>query len=130
MPFAIRGQRLFFENQCGQAVTELALMMTFLAVVLLGMVVVSDFASKNVAAVEKLRFDMRVSMHENAGGAFSRRIMEEVVMVEVPGRMKQVFRTPFLSKDHRVEFYEGSYTGRGINYYLTRDLVRNVDLQD
>lgn len=128
MPSGAKVRRLIIGNQAGQAVTELALMMTFLAVILLGLVVVSGFASKNVSALEKLRFEMRVSMHDNAGGPFARKIVEETVMVDIPGRMKQVFRVPSLSKDHRIEFYEGAYTGRGISYYVARGRVRNVDL--
>jgi len=130
MPSGYQVRKSLCKDQKGQAVTELALMMTFLAVILLGMVIVSGFASRNVLAVEKLRFDMRVSMHDNADGPFVRRDIEEVVRVDVPGRMKQVFRTPFLSNTHRIEFYEGSYTGRGKSYYRTRYRVRNVDIQD
>lgn len=118
------------KRQEGQAVIELALMMTFLAAILLGLVLVSAFVSENVSSVEKLRFDMRVSMHANADGPFARNFMEETAMVDVPGRMKQVFNAPFLSKDHRIDFYEGSYPGAGNSYYVRRYLYRNVDLQD
>ncbi len=119
------------ENQKGQAVIELAIIMCFLAMILLGLTIIAEFASKNVIALQTLRQEMRVSMAENADGPFTFREKTEVVTVNVPGRMKSVFGTPFISQDHRISFYEGSYQGAGKSFYRKQgNLVRKIDIQD
>lgn len=118
------------KNQKGQAITELSLLMFFLAMILLGMIFVSLFVCENLSAVEKVRFDMRLSMYQNANKPFLKNIKEKVVMLDLPGRLKQVFGAPFLRQEHRIEFYEGSYTGLGKSYYVKRELYRKIELQD
>ncbi len=126
-----RHRDYFSGNQDGQAVIELALLMVFLAAILLAMVIMAEFTSKNVSALGTIRHKMRVSMADNASGDFTRNGKWEDVRVSVPGRMKQILNTPFISQTQRVEFYEGSYKGAGINYYKNYgSLIRIVDLQD
>lgn len=115
-------------NQDGQAITELSLMMLFLAVVLLGMIFIGVYLSANVSAAEKVRSDMRISMYQNAQGPFKKNIKEQAVHIELPGLMKRIFNTPFLESLHKLEFYEGSYTGRGKSYYTERELYREIEL--
>jgi len=115
-------------NQKGQAVTELSLMMAFLAAILMGMIFISVFLSANVSTIEKLRFEMRLSMFQNAHGPFKKNIKEKTVIIDLPGRTKQIFNSPFLRHRHHIEFYEGAYTGRGNSYYVLREPYRIIEL--
>lgn len=114
-------------NQRGQAITELSLMMLFLAVVLLGMIFIAVYLSQNVSAAEKVRYEMRLSMYRNAQGPFKENTKEIGVQVDLPGLMKRIFKTPFLESRHKIEFYEGAYTGRGNSYYTQRELYRKIE---
>ncbi len=110
---------------------ELALIMGFLAFILLSMMIIAEFTSKNNKALSEIRYQMRVSMAQNAASPFSHAFKEEHVHVQVPGRMKDVFKTPTISQTQRIDYYEGSYHGEGINFYRTRGrFVRQIEIQD
>lgn len=121
-------KKSLLNDQSGQAITELSLMTLFLAMVLLGMVFTGMYLSKNVSAAEEVRYKMRVSMYQNARGPFTKNIKEKYVQVDLPGQVKRLFRMPFLEARHRIEFYEGSYTGRGNSFYVQRELYRKIEL--
>lgn len=125
------GFRVFLhKNQRGQAVVELSLMMTFLAVILLGLVIVHELGVKNIFAMEALRHEMRISMLNNARNPFAPNTVEKDVFVDIPGKMKQVFGAPDIRTHHQIEFYEGSYQGPGDSKYNRRFLYRKIDLQN
>ncbi|RJP84610.1 MAG: hypothetical protein C4518_19040 [Desulfobacteraceae bacterium] len=126
----LRPGRDFQKNQNGQAVIELALMMTFLAMILLALMIIHELQYKNILTIEALRNEMRISMDRNAPGPFTKNIKQKDVFVEVPGRMKEVFGAPFLSQPHRIEYYEGSYQGAGDSYYKQRELYRKILIQN
>jgi len=131
MKSVFRFKDYFIGNQDGQAVIELSLMMVFLAAVLLAMVILAEFTSKNVSALGRIRHQMRVSMSDNASGDFTRNFKSEDIRADIPGKMKQILKTPFISQTQRIDFYEGSYKGAGINYYQNYgSLIRIVDLQN
>jgi len=118
------------KGQNGQAVIELALMMTFLAMILLALMIIHELQYKNILTIETLRHEMRVSMDQNAADPFAKNIVQKDVFVELPGRMKDVFGAPFLSQTHKIEYYEGSYQGTGDSYYKKRELYREILIQD
>ena len=116
-------------NQSGQAIVELSLMAMFLlSMVLLGMIFISMYLSENVSAAEMVRHKMRVSMYQNARGPFKKNIKDKNVQVELPGIMKRIFQTPFLEAQHRIEFYEGAYTGKGKSLYVKKEPFRKIEL--
>lgn len=117
-------------NQRGQAVVELSLMMAFLAVILLGLVILHELGVKNIFALEGLRHEMRVSMLNHARNPFLMNTVRKDVFVDIPGKMKQVFGTPYIATHHQIEFYEGSYQGSGDSKYNRRFLYRKIDLQN
>ena len=118
------------KGQSGQAVIELSLMMTFLAIILLALVIIHELGYKNILAIEKLRNDMRISMDRNAPNPFAKNIVQKEIFVDVPGRMKDVFGGPFISQTHKIEYYEGSYQGSGNSFYRKRKLFREILIQD
>ena len=123
--------RFFLKNQRGQAIVELALMMTFLAMILLALVIIHELGIKNILAIDSLRYDMRVSMLNNARNPFTNNVVQKDVFVDIPGKMKQVFGTPFITTHHEISFYEGSYQGSGDSKYNNRGkLYRKIDLQN
>jgi hypothetical protein len=117
-------------NQRGQAVVELSLMMAFLAVILLALVIIHELGVKNIFAIEALGHEMRVSMHGNAPNPFTINSVQKDVFVDIPGRMKQVFNTPYIKTHHQIQFYEGSYQGSGDSKYNRKFLFRKIDLED
>ena len=114
------------QSQKGQAVIELALMMVFLAAILLGIVIVAEFTSKNVSALESIRHEMRVSMADKSAGTFSFNTANQTVTVNIPGRMSRLFGTPVISQEHNLYFYEGSYHGLGNSEYRKKTLQRKI----
>jgi hypothetical protein len=117
-------------NQRGQAVVELSLMMTFLAMILLALIIFYEMGAKNISAIETLRHEMRLSMFQNADNPFTKKTVQTDVFVDIPGKMKQVLRMPFISTHQQIEFYEGSYQGSGDSIYNRRVLYREIFLQN
>ncbi len=117
-------------NQRGQAVVELSLMMTFLAMILLALVIFYEIGAKNISAIETLRHEMRMSMFQNAQNPFTKNTVQKDVFVDIPGKMKQVLGRPFISTHQQIEFYEGSYQGSGDSIYSRRALYRKIYLQN
>lgn len=118
------------KDQGGQAVIELALMMTFLAMILLALIIIHELQYKSILAIETLRHEMRMSMDQNAAGPFTKNKVRKEVFVEIPGRMKDVFGAPFLSQPHQIEYYEGAYQGEGNSYYSKKELYREILIED
>jgi hypothetical protein len=100
-------------------IVELAMMMIFLAMVFLAVIIVSEVSTRHLYAVESLRSQMRRSMHAAAAGPFQKKEDETVIAVDVPGKMRQVFDTPFILQKMKFHYYEGSYQGQGRNVYRT-----------
>lgn len=117
-------------GQKGQAVIELSLMMTFLAMILLALIIIHELQYKNILTIETLRHEMRVSMDQNAADPFTKKIVQKDVFVELPGRMKDVFSAQDLSQTHKIEFYEGSYQGIGDSHYQKKELYREIRLEE
>ncbi|MFH1156011.1 MAG: hypothetical protein V1793_19565 [Pseudomonadota bacterium] len=107
------------QRQQGQMIVELALMMPFLGMVLLAMFIISEVSSAQGGAMESLRSSMRQSMYANAGGVFHKKKAKTAIFVDVPGKMKQVFKTPAIFQEFEINYYEGSYQGSGKNLYRT-----------
>lgn len=118
------------DDQSGQAVIELALMMTFLAMILLALIIIHELQYKSILAVETLRHEMRESMDAAAAGPFVKNTARKDVFVALPGRMKAVFGAPFLSQLHQIDYYEGSYQGTGDSYYQKKELYREIRLEE
>jgi hypothetical protein len=118
------------QNQHGQAVIEFAFLATFLAIILLAMVVIHELGMKNTIAIDSLRQEMRDSMRAGAGNPFTKNSVQKDVFVDIPGKMKQVFGAPFVTTHHEIEFYEGSYQGSGDNKYRRRFLYRKIELEN
>jgi hypothetical protein len=118
------------KGQSGQAVIELALMMTFLAMILLALIIIHELQYKSILAIEALRHEMRESMDVSAAGPFAKNIVQKDIFVELPGRMKKVFGAPFLTQLHQIEYYEGSYQGAEDNYYRKKELYREIRLEE
>lgn len=116
-------------NQKGQVIVELALMMPFLAMILLALTIIYELGAKQVGALEILRQEMRESMDTNAAGPFRADMERQTVRVDIPGTMKQVFNTPFISQDLAITYYEGSYQGFGLTKYHNRGRrIREINL--
>ena len=114
---SILGSAVPVKNEKGQAIIELALMLPLLAVILMALVVTYEFSSKQVTALVTIRDDMRHSMNNSAQGSFRRNMKQKTIHVDVPGKMKWFFGTPFISQTLKIEFYEGSYHGKKKNTY-------------
>jgi hypothetical protein len=127
LPHACRNLQ---KSQSGQAVIELALMMTFLAMILLALIIIHELQYKSILTIETLRHEMRVSMDQNTTGPFTKNRVQKEVFVEIPGRMKDVFGAPFLSQPHQIEYYEGAYQGAGNSYYSKKELYREILIED
>lgn len=123
------GQKRPIDNQKGQVIVELALMMPFLAIILLALVIIYEFSAKNVGALETMRQEMRESMNDNAAGPFHAKTGRQTVRVDVPGKMKQVFQTPFIEQELSIDYYEGSYHGFALTRYHNRGRrIREINL--
>jgi hypothetical protein len=105
------------KNRKGQAIIELTLMMPLLAVMLLSLVVICEWGSKKVEALGDIRHEMRLSMNENAAGRFKKNMKQKNIYVDIPGKLKWYFGTPFIFQTLKIEFYEGSYHGKKKNKY-------------
>jgi hypothetical protein len=114
------------DNQNGQVIVELALMMPFLAVILLALVIIYELSAKQVGALEILRQEMRESINAEASGPFRAGSEHQTIWVDIPGKMKQVFNTPFITQDLEIDYYKGSYHG----YFLTRYHNRGKRIRD
>jgi hypothetical protein len=123
-------KKLSAGNQRGQAVVELSLMMTFLAIILLALIIFYEMGAKNISAIESLRHEMRLSMFQNAQNPFTKKTVQTDVFVDIPGKMKQVLGRPFISTHQQIEFYEGSYQGSGDSIYNRKELYREILLQN
>jgi hypothetical protein len=123
-------KKLSTDNQRGQAVVELSLMMTFLAMILLALIIFYEMGAKNISAIETLRHEMRRSMFQNAENPFTKKMVQTDVFVDIPGKMKQVLGMPFIATHQQIEFYEGSYQGSGDSIYNRRVLYREIFLQN
>ena len=117
-------------NQRGQAVVELSLMMTFLAMILLALIIFYEMGAKNISAIESLRHEMRISMDINKENPFTQKKVQTDVFVDIPGKMKRVLGRPFIITHQQIEFYEGSYQGSGDSIYNRRELYREILLQN
>ena len=115
-------------NQHGQAIIELALLATFLGVILLGMVIIHELGLKNTIAIDFLRQEMRDSMLASAGNPFIKNTLHRDVFVDIPGKMKQVFGKPFIDTRLEIKFYEGSYQGSGDSLYRRKFLYRKIEV--
>ena len=117
-------------NQHGQAIIELAFLMTFLAIILLSMVIIHELGMKNTIAVDLLRQRMIESVHNNAGDRFKLNTgVKEDVFVVIPGKMKQYLGRTHIKVTHKITFYEGSYKGKSKNQYRRpRPKVRKIEL--
>ncbi len=116
-------------NQDGQVIVELALMMPFLAVILLALVIIYELSAKQVGALETLRQEMRESMNAEAAGPFRADTEHETIWVDIPGKMKQVFNAPFLTQDLEINYYKGSYHGYTLTKYHNRGKrIREINL--
>jgi Flp pilus assembly pilin Flp len=118
------------ENQHGQAIIEFAFLATFLAIILLAMVIIHELGMKNTIAIDLLRQEMRGSMLASAGNPFAKNKVQKDVFVDIPGKMKQVFDAPFFTAHHEIEFYEGSYQGSGDSLYRRKFLYRKIELEN
>ncbi len=116
----------FSKEQSGQAMVELSLMMLFLAAILLAMIILAEFTTKNVSALEKIRYEMRVSMDNNAGSDFAYNRKSETVIVEMPGLTGRMLGFPFISQTQSIEYYEGSYQGLSRSIYRIKQLDREI----
>lgn len=112
------------DNQKGQVIIELALLMPFLAMILLAVVIIRELGAKQVGALETLRQEMRESMNDSAPGPFLPRTGHQTIWVDVPGKMKEVFKAPFIRQDLDIEYYEGSYHGYRLTKYHNRGRSR------
>lgn len=129
--FSPIGKSLFcLKNQQGQAIIELALLMTFLAIILLAMVIIHEVGMKNTVAIDSMRQEMRNSMDDHKRGPFAKNSVQKDIFVDIPGKMKQIFGAPYIDVHHEIEFYEGSYQGSGDNKYRRRFLYRKIELQN
>lgn len=108
------------DDQKGQVIIEFALMMPFLAIVLLALVLIYEFSSKQVVAMEALRQEMRESMNAGAPGPFRADTTKQTIRVDLPGKMKQVFNAPYIEKDLDITYYKGSYHGFALTKYHNR----------
>ena len=117
-------------NQRGQAIIEFAFLATFLAIILLAMVIIHELGMKNTIAIDSLRQEMRGSMLAGAGNPFAKNRVQKDVFVDIPGKMKQVFDAPFFTAHHEIEFYEGSYQGSGDSKYRQKFLYRKIELEN
>jgi len=91
-------------NQRGQAVVELSLMMTFLAMILLALIIFYEMGAKNISAIESLRHEMRISMFQNAQNPFTKKTVQTDVFVDIPGKMKRVLGRPFITTHSKLKF--------------------------
>ncbi|RJP36327.1 MAG: hypothetical protein C4548_16080 [Desulfobacteraceae bacterium] len=114
------GNSYKIDNQNGQVIIELALMMPFLAIVLLALALIYEFSSKQVVAMETIRQEMRESMDAGAPGPFLADTTKQTIRVDIPGKMKQVFNAPYIEKDLRITYYKGSYHGFALTKYHNR----------
>jgi hypothetical protein len=121
---------LCLKNQRGQAIVELSLLMLLLAIILMALIIIHELGIKNIFAIETLRHDMRVSMLNHARNPFTKNFVQKDVFVDLPGKMKLVFRAPYIVSHHEIEFYEGSYQGSGDSKYNRKFLYRKIDLQN
>jgi hypothetical protein len=96
----------------------------------LALVIVHELCIKNISAIEALRHEMRISMLIQAPNPFAPNRVEKDVFVDIPGKMKNVFGTPFIHTRHQIEFYEGSYQGAGDSKYNRRFLYRKIELNN
>jgi hypothetical protein len=117
------------DNQKGQVIVELALMMPFLAIILLALTIIYEFSAKQVGAMETLRHEMRESMNAGAPGPFRAKTAQHTIRVDIPGKMKQVFQAPFIKQDLSINYYEGSYHGFSLTKYHNRGRrIREINL--
>ena len=117
-------------DQKGQAVVELALLLPFLAIILLATVIIYEYSSKKVISSIKLRHEMRKSMYSGASRNFNLVTKTERIRVELPGRMKQVFQMPFISDELEIKFYQGSHKGYRQNKFWMRKSLRNIYVEN
>lgn len=103
--------------------------MPFLAMILLAMTIIYEFSAKQVGALEILRQEMRESMNDNAAGPFHAKTGHQTIWVDIPGKMKQVFKAPFIKQDLEIKYYEGSYHGFALTKYHNRGRsIRKINL--
>jgi hypothetical protein len=114
------GRQRPLDNQKGQVIIELALMMPFLAVILLALVIVYELSAKQVYTQETLRQEMRESINAAAAGPFRADTEKQTIWVHIPGKMKEVFNTPFITQDLKIDYYKGSYHGYALTKYHNR----------
>ncbi len=107
-------------SQKGQVIIELALMMPFLAVILLALVIVYELSAKQVNTMETLRQEMRESINAAAAGPFRPDTEKMTIWVHIPGKMKEIFNTPFITQDLKIDYYKGSYHGYKLTRYHNR----------
>lgn len=117
------------DNQQGQVIVELTLLMPFLAMVLLALVITYEFSFKQVGAMEIIRQEMRKNMNDGAASFFRSDTARQTIRVDIPGKMKQVFNAPFIEQDLHITYYMGSYQGFGLTKYHNRGRrIREINL--
>jgi len=113
-------------NEKGLAVVEFFLMLPMLVVIMMFLLIVYEYNTKQVTALQELRYSMRKSIDDNAPAPFHSRVITRKAFVDIPGRMKTVMGSPFIKQSLSISFYEGCYQGLGKNKYRMRYLYREV----
>lgn len=113
-------------NEKGLAVVEFFLMLPMLVVIMMFLLIIYEYNTKQVTALEELRYGMRKSIDDHAAAPFHSRVIERNAFVDIPGRMKTVVGSPFIKQSLSISFYEGCYQGLGKNKYRMRYLYREV----